>query len=143
MILQSLSFFLKPGSEVRTERQNSAGPQQRLTRVAVPGNAEAACASFGPLLSRDFFEPQKNVRGRLGNLPSAQDEWLSSRSLSLFLPSPSKPQTSLIYSPRRSREQRQPHFFVFLSRESSTPPVRGLSLQSRHSIGQMSASYYN
>ncbi|TNN44435.1 hypothetical protein EYF80_045359 [Liparis tanakae] len=83
-------------SEVRTERQNSAGPQQRLTRVAVPGNAEAAGASFGPLLSRGFFEPQKNVRGRLGNLPSAQDEWLSTGSLSLalFLPSPSKPPSS-------------------------------------------------
>lgn len=74
MILQSP--FSK--QEVRWELKTKQSlPQQRLCKVAVPGNIKVVCASFGPLLSWGFFESRWMSGGRFGNHPSTQDEWLS------------------------------------------------------------------
>ena len=116
MVNDQPASLSKPGSEVRTEDKNSVGPQQRLSRVAVPGNVGAVCASFGPLLSRGFFEPRRMSGGRFGSVPLAQDEWLSTEHTPpRSLPSPP---TSLVYTQRRGRTLRQAWVWVFTSPHS-------------------------
>lgn len=44
-------------------RTKQSWPRQR---VPAPGNRGAVCASFGPLLSRGFFEPRRMSGGRGG-----------------------------------------------------------------------------
>lgn len=97
--------------------QNSTRPLQHFSRVAVPGNAEAVCASFGPLLSRGLLWAQKNVRGCFGNLPSAQDEWLCTEHTDTPPPPPPPPHqlslpspTFLLYTQRSSRNCNRSEF---------------------------------
>ena len=111
-----------PNQEVRWERKTKqrwapATPRQS----GCPWQRRGGLCQFWATSVPGLLWAQKNVRGRFGNLPSAQDEWLSTEhSLRLSL-SLSRP-TSLLYTQRRSRKLWQASVWMFTSSSSSHYP---------------------